>query len=150
MYNQALNVKQKILPYSSLFFFIPCGYAHIYDYSLASYILFSLVTSSVLYHSYYHPITFWIDQIAIYLTVISSFVYGYQGGVWIFLIPTVGNLWNTYVFWYGYKTKSMCFHPNYFISELWHSTIHIISSVSYLGVLYFISQPPSLLESSPV
>lgn len=146
----ALNVKKRVLPYSSLFFLIPCGYAHIYEHSLVSYILFSLVSTSVLYHSYDHTILFWMDQIAVYLTVMSSFFYGYQGGIWIFLIPSVGNLWNTYVFWYGYKTKTMCFHPNYFTSELWHSTIHIISSVSYLGVLYFISQPPRLLESSPV
>jgi len=150
MNDMALNVKKKILPYTSLFFLVPCRYAYIYDHTAASSILFFLASTSVLYHSYYHPITFWLDQIAIYTTVISSFLYGYQGGVWVFLIPTVGNLWNTAIFWYGYKTKTLGFHPNYFISEVWHSSIHFVSSLSYLAVLYFISQPPTLLESSPV
>jgi hypothetical protein len=149
MYSQALNVKKKILPLSSLWFLVPSTYAYVYNHLLASYILVSLTGTSVLFHSYAHPITFWMDQLAIYVTVTSSFLYGYHGGFWVFLIPTTGNLWNTYVYWRGYKTKTMCFHPDFFISELWHSTIHFISAISYLALLCVTSQPPRLLESSP-
>lgn len=149
MSNTSLNVKKKILPYTSFVFLAPSYYAYTYDHTLISSVLFFLASTSVIYHSYHHPVTFWFDQVAIYLTVTSSFVYGYQGGFWVFLIPTVGNLWNTCIFWYGYKTKTLGFHKDFFISEVWHSTIHFVSAVSYAAVIYFISQPPALLGSSP-
>lgn len=149
MSHLALNVKKKILPYSSLFFLLPSTYAYMWDHRVASSILLFLTSTSIVFHSYTNPFTFWIDQVAIFTAVISSFIYGYHGGFWIFCIPTAGNLWNTYVYWYGYKTKTMGFHPNYFIGELWHSTIHLVSALSYFAILYFTSQPPALLEFSP-
>lgn len=143
MDDQALNVK-KILPFTSLLFLVPSVYAYGSNHYIPCSILFLLANSSVLYHSSYHPIAYWIDQVTIYTTIVSSFVYGYLGGFHVFLIPTAGNLWNTYVYWYGYKTKTMVFHPDLAIANLWHSTIHIVSSLSYLAILMSISQPLEL------
>ena len=126
-----------MLAYTSLFFLVPSAYAYQNNYSVASTILTSLTGTSILYHRYKHPVTFWIDQIAVYSTILSAFVYSYQGGFFTFLIPTIGNLWNSYVYFYGYRKKTLAFHPDPKIADIWHGTIHLVSAASYLLVLYY-------------
>lgn len=126
-----------MLSYSSLLFLVPCVYAYKNSHRVASLILGSLTGTSILYHSYKHPVTYWLDQVAVYSTVLSAFVYGYQGGFYVLLIPTVGNLWNSYVYFYGYRNKCLSFHEDRSVSDVWHATIHLVSSFSYLLLLYY-------------
>jgi hypothetical protein len=126
-----------MLVYTSFLFLIPCFYAYQKNHTAASTILASLTGTSVIYHTYKHPLTYWLDQAAVYITVFSSFVYGYNGGFAVCMIPTLGNLWNTYVYFYGHRNKSLVFHPDSKIGDFWHGTIHLISAVSYLLLLYY-------------
>lgn len=126
-----------MLAYSSLLFLVPSVYAYTNSYTAASLILGSLTGTSILYHSYNNPVTFWLDQVAVYSTVFSSFVYGYQGGFCVLMIPTLGNAWNSYVYFYGYRNKSLSFHKDQSISDFWHATIHFVSSICYFLLLYY-------------
>lgn len=115
---------------SSTVFLLPAAYSawcFNWPYALLS---LNLYISSQLYHNRYCRITYIYDQIAI----VSHWVYG------VYLcyplpLPLSAHYWAVtlylwLVYYYGYVTKSMAFHPEH--KDWWHMTIHYAGALAMI------------------
>jgi len=110
------------------------------DFIYAS--LFALLTAtSIAFHS---KIPIMQSSIAILdkLTIYSIVCYGFWSLCNLNLEPNMGSyLWRglilstfgfcIWVFYYGYMTKSLCYHPNKKISNHYHALLHLIGSIGH-------------------
>lgn len=96
-----------------------------------------LAATSIVFHLYSTPVTFLIDQVALYTVVARSFVDGYNGGLYGMTIPVVINTYNYIVFFSPYS-KYLEFHPNKTIGTFFHSTLHIFAVIGVIAQQYFI------------
>ena len=105
--------------------------------------LFALLTStSIAFHSKnYRAFTFLMDKFAIYSIVFyggyslyclswAHSYYGYVGRIYI--IATISTfVFCIWVFYYGYMTKSLCYHPNKLTGNSYHALLHLIGSIGH-------------------
>jgi hypothetical protein len=137
--NQNIN-KLTILCYSSFIFITNVITAFIKKYFLYSFLFCFLIMTSVIFHSNNNIYTFVIDKIA----VISIVLYGSyilykkissKNRSTIFLIITTFLL-TIFLYYYGYCTNNYCYNPDKFIGDIYHTLLHIISSIGHHFIIF--------------
>jgi hypothetical protein len=107
-------------------------YCNYYTYSVLFTFLF---ITSILYHTYYSDIFFYVDKLAIMLVILYGghllyMKYKYMSFVRIISIfttfVTVG-----FIFYYGYFTKQYCYDPVPITGLYYHSILHLVSSIGH-------------------
>jgi hypothetical protein len=127
--------------YSSFIFLTNVIVAYWYEYYFYGRLFFLLIITSILFHSIHNNIYSNInDKIAIlaivmyggylffhkFLTNETSVKY------WVFSFFIVSAfLLTLYLFIYGYITNSFCFYEDRNTANLYHSLLHIISSIGH-------------------
>lgn len=128
--------------YSSFIFLVNVILCALYDYDLYALLFFMLWVTSIIVHLYTNLITILIDKISIILVVL------YGGGIFfekckpdidIFYILSIiaTFLITIYLYYFGYLCKKYCFCENKEIANIWHSILHIISSIGH-GLIVFL------------
>ena len=109
-----------------------------YTYSLAFYTL--TITSIVFHGIYYSFETMIIDKIAVLTIVILGSNYFFSNynklsiGYLLCIISTFVLV--VFLYFYGYLTNQFCYDKNKIIGDLYHSMIHIISSLGHHMIIY--------------
>jgi hypothetical protein len=91
------------------------------------------LTSSY-YHSTYSPISFYIDQVAVWIAVARSFVDGYNTYPYGLLCTFAANGYNYYVFVHA----KYCSSSDLRISTTAHAGIHVFTSIA-VAIQMFLS-----------
>jgi hypothetical protein len=94
-----------------------------------------LATTSFLYHRYDTHALFWADQIGIAGIVGTAFSHTLNTGALGKSIYYGVCAYNTFIYWGGKQWNTMAFHPDQFIQDLFHSTIHLGSAICYSSLL---------------
>lgn len=111
---------------SSQAFLIPAILSYnVHVYTTTSIYLF-LWLSSIYYHSTKSLPAFYIDQVAVWLAVVRSFVDGYNTYPYGILCTLVVHGYNYYVFVHA----KHCWSPDFWISTSAHAGIHIFTSIA--------------------
>ena len=125
--------------YSSIIYITNSGLALYYNYLVYSMLFFILVITSLIVHSNTNIYTILIDKIAIFCVV---FYGGYllfekckkinNANQMILVIITVSTFLATiYLYCYGYLYNKYCFNEEKCTAKLYHSLLHIISSIGH-------------------
>jgi hypothetical protein len=104
-------------------------------------IFFCLFTTSIIFH---YSNTFYsnmFDKISIIAVICyGGFVY-YKKMInvteinWIHYVPVLCFCLTIYLFLYGYMTDNYCFVNDYELANLYHSLLHIVSSVGHHAIV---------------
>jgi hypothetical protein len=105
--------------------------AYRYDNYITAYTSFIVSLTSIFYHLHHTPLSYWMDQIALYSVILRSFVDGYEKGTTGITISLVVCSYNYIIFFSPYS-KFCCFHSDPSIGNQWHRTIHL---ASVLGII---------------
>jgi hypothetical protein len=121
--------------YSSFLFLANSIIAQYYKYKTYSLLFLFLFVSSIFYHSLKWDITFVIDKLAI-----GSVVF-YGGYIFyinftkmsFFRISLILStfLFTFFLFYYGYYKKEYCYNKDPEIAIIYHSILHLISSIGH-------------------
>jgi hypothetical protein len=127
--------------YSSFIFLTNVIVAYWYEYYFYGRLFFLLITTSILFHSIGNNIYSNInDKIAILAIVLYGgylFFHKFFNNktsvkYWVFSFFIVSAfLLTLYLFIYGYITNSFCFYEDIKVANLYHSLLHIISSIGH-------------------
>jgi len=134
-----------ICVYSSLIFLTNIFLALYYDHYFYAFLFLCLTITSVVHHTYNTDYTGIIDKIPVYAVI-------FYGG-YIFYNKYVKEIINikeintkdiiksliivstflsvVFLYAYGYLTDNYSFHPSYSVSQMYHSLLHIISSIGH-------------------
>ena len=135
------KIQKRILVYSSLIFITNALTALYKGYYLYSFLFVCLTVTSVLFHSTYKKIYYYIDKISILCIVCYGTYMLYQKSEIkseiksvntlkiLFIITTF--LATIFLYYYGYCTNNYCYHVNKDISNKYHGLIHCISSIGH-------------------
>jgi hypothetical protein len=132
-----------ICVYSSLIFLTNIFLALYYNHYFYAFLFLSLTITSVIHHTYNTDYTSIIDKISVYAVI-------FYGGFIFYTkyIKDIINIINTkdivkpliivstflsvvFLYGYGYLTDNYSFHPNQDVSQIYHSLLHIISSIGH-------------------
>lgn len=130
--------KTILLFWSSLVFVTNMFAAFWRKYYLYSLFFACLTISSLVVHSHHTLVTNLIDKVCIAAIVL------YGGYVFYNKLPKI-NLWNSlfyamcvstflftiWVYIYGYITKQYCFCGDSELGNIWHSMMHVVSSIGH-------------------
>jgi len=125
--------------YSSIIYVTNSVLALYYNYLLYSILFFNLVITSLVVHSNNNIYALVIDKIAIFCIV---FYGGYlffekckhitrTSQIILAIIAIMTFLATIYLYYYGYLYDKYCYHPDKCIGNLYHSLLHVISSVGH-------------------
>jgi hypothetical protein len=127
--------------YSSFIFLTNVIVAYWYEYYFYGRLFFLLIITSILFHSIHNNIYSNInDKIAILCIVLyggNLFFHKFLTNetsvkYWVFSFFIVSAfLLTLYLFIYGYITNSFCFYEDRNKANLYHSLLHIISSIGH-------------------
>jgi hypothetical protein len=132
-----------ICVYSSLIFLTNIFLALYYNHYFYAFLFLCLTITSVIHHTYNTDYTSIIDKISVYAVI-------FYGGFIFYTkyIKDIINIINTkdivkpliivstflsvvFLYGYGYLTDNYSFHPNQDVSQIYHSLLHIISSIGH-------------------
>ena len=137
--NQWLSTKgEPVIALSGSLFSLSFFVSYLYGNYITAVANFVLAVTSIAFHLYCTPVTFLMDQVALYTVVARSFVDGYNGGLYGMTIPVVINTYNYIVFFSPYS-KYLEFHPNKTIGTFFHATIHLFAVIGVIAEQYCIS-----------
>jgi hypothetical protein len=126
--------------YSSFIFLINVIIAYWYEYYLYARLFLMLTITSILFHSIHNIHSNINDKIAILAIVMYGgylFFHKFFNNktslkYWIFSFFIISTFIVTlYLFIYGYITNSFCFYEDRNTANLYHSLLHIISSIGH-------------------
>ena len=119
--------------YSSFIFLTNVLIAYRYEYYLYSYLFIGLFVTSVIFHSYYTLFTNLIDKVSLIAVVLyGGYMCIYKKLSLIKSILIVSTFVSViYLYTYGYYTNSLCFHEDQLTGRLYHSFMHLISSLGH-------------------
>jgi hypothetical protein len=130
-----MTIINPFLVLSSISFILPMTIAINKKYYLQYFSLLSLLLTSVLYHATKNNIIFWLDKIILYMTMILFLVdCHYSNHIYL---PIILNIYNIYMYFYGYMTEQYVFSNTYWISMLSHASLHIFNAISYSYILHY-------------
>ena len=129
-----------ICVYSSLIFLTNIFLALYYDHYFYAFLFLCLTITSLVHHTYNTFYTGIIDKIPVYAVI-------FYGG-YIFYSKYLKDIINiknivkpliivstflsvVFLYGYGYLTDNYSFHPSYSVSQMYHSLLHIISSIGH-------------------
>lgn len=129
-----------ICVYSSLIFLTNIFLALYYDHYFYAFLFLCLTITSIVHHSYNTVYTGIIDKIPVYAVI-------FYGGYIFYTkyikdtkdiinivkpLMIVGTFLSVvFLYGYGYLTDNYSFHPNHSVSQMYHSLLHIISSIGH-------------------
>jgi hypothetical protein len=150
MNNTDINNEPKcsICVYSSLIFVTNVFLALYYNHYLYSFLFLCLTITSIIHHTYNTVYTGIIDKIPVYAIILYGGFIFYNK--YIITSITDLNLKKTdsitnikaalivitflsvvFLYTYGYLTDNYSFHPSHSVSQMYHSLLHIISSIGH-------------------
>jgi hypothetical protein len=92
--------------------------------------------SALWYHSSHTRLSFYADQISIWLLVTHTFLLAITNTITPCLY-TIGFGYMLIVYSYGQKYKCFCFDPDITIADKYHASIHIIGIIIYSSSMIF-------------
>jgi len=126
---------QNLLVFSSLFFLVNVVVAFRYGYYFYSFLFFSLVITSILFHTYKNLYIFVIDKIVIFMIFLYGSYMLYHkfrmNKIGLISLIVVTFLLTVYFFYFGYLTKSYCYDPDVVVGNCYHSLIHVIGAFGH-------------------
>lgn len=139
------NNKCSICVYSSLIFVTNVFWALYYNHYLYSFLFLCLTITSVIHHTYNTVYTGIIDKIPVYAIIIyGGFIFYNKYIITNIKDNTNSSITNikaalivsaflsvVFLYTYGYLTDNYSFHPSHSVSQMYHSLIHIISSIGH-------------------
>ena len=144
-----------ICVYSSLIFLTNIFLALYYDHYFYAFLFLCLTVTSLVHHSYNTDYTSIIDKISVYAVIFYGGYIFYNKYVKdikeikdIINTKDIINIINTkdiikpiiivgtflsvvFLYAYGYLTDNYSFHPSDSVSQMYHSLLHIISSIGH-------------------
>jgi len=135
------NTKCSLCVYSSLIFLTNVILALYYKHYFYAFLFLCLTITSVVHHTYNTSYTSIIDKIFVYSII-------FYGG---YIFYNKFNNCNTFksaliittfllvvfLYAYGYITDDYSFHPSNSVSQMYHSLLHIISSIGHHFIISF-------------
>ena len=94
-----------------------------------------LAVTSFAYHQNKNKWLYCLDQTGIALVVLSAANHASRIGSIGYSIHIGSCAYNIIMYWIGYKTNSMAFHPDPFWESIFHATIHCVSTASITSLL---------------
>lgn len=89
------------------------------------------------YHSSHTNISFYADQLSIYLLITHTFLLAITNNITPFLfILAFGYMFVVYI--YGKINTCFCFNPNKNIGDMWHGSMHVLGVIVYSCSMLFI------------
>lgn len=127
-------MENKLLMFSSLIFITNIVTAFYKKYYLHCILFICLTITSVSYHYDHSNIYIKILDIFFILAIILYIIYSLynktsRGNLNHIIVILITFLFTTFLFFYGYCVKNYCFHPDKYISSIYHCMLHIISSL---------------------
>ena len=124
-----------VLVFSSFIFITNIISTFYKKYYLYSFIFFLLTLSSIIFHYNTNIYTSIIDKIIILAVILygGNVLYNKSkknNSINVLLIVTT-FLFVIFLYCYGYIVNDYCFHPDKFVSDNYHSILHIISSLGH-------------------
>jgi len=136
--------------YSSFVFLMNVSIAVYYGYYLYAGLFLALVITSLLYHSYYSPLTNILDKITIYAIVfyggylfyrkLTDYIYNdklmktKEYILSFFIVLTF--LSNIVFYYYGYYYNCLCFCDDQTCANAYHSLMHCIGSFGHCCIVF--------------
>ena len=129
-----------ICVYSSLIFLTNIFLALYYDHYFYAFLFLCLTVTSIVHHSYNTVYTGIIDKISVYAVIFYGGYIFYTKYIKdtkdiiniIKPLMIVGTFLSVvFLYGYGYLTDNYSFHPNHSVSQMYHSLLHIISSIGH-------------------
>ena len=130
--------------YSSFIFLINVFVAYYYEYYLYARLFFLLTITSILCHSTLSNYTNINDKIVISLIVLyGGYLFFHKflthetsSKYWLISFSIVSTFLATvYLYVYGYVINNFCFYEDKVTANLYHSLLHIVSSVGHILVM---------------
>jgi hypothetical protein len=126
-----------ICVYSSLIFLTNIFLALYYDHYFYAFLFLCLTITSIVHHSYNTVYTSIIDKMSVYAVIFYGGYIFYTKYIIntkdiikpIFIVSTFLSV--VFLYGYGYLTDNYSFHPNQDVSQMYHSLLHIISSIGH-------------------
>ena len=135
--------------YSSLIFLTNIFLALYYDHYFYAFLFLCLTVTSIVHHSYNTVYTGIIDKISVYAVIFYGGYIFYNK--YVKDIKEIKDIINTkdakdiikpiiivgtflsvvFLYGYGYLTDNYSFHPSDSVSQMYHSLLHIISSIGH-------------------
>jgi hypothetical protein len=135
------NSKCSLCVYSSLIFLTNVILALYYNHYLYAFLFLCLTITSVFHHTYNTFYTSIIDKIFVYSIIFYGGYIFYNKYNDIDLIKSIlivtTFLLVVFLYAYGYLTADYSFHPSPNVSEMYHSWLHIISSIGHHFIISF-------------
>jgi hypothetical protein len=138
-----------ICVYSSLIFLTNIFLALYYDHYFYAFLFLCLTVTSLVHHSYNTDYTSIIDKISVYAVIFyGGYIFYNKYLKDIINTKDIINIINTkdiikpiiivgtflsvvFLYAYGYLTDNYSFHPSDSVSQMYHSLLHIISSIGH-------------------
>ena len=126
--------------YSSLIFLTNIFLALYYNHYFYAFLFLCLTITSIVHHSYNTVYTGIIDKISVYAVIFyggyifyTKYIKDTKDIINIIkpIIIVMTFLSVVFLYGYGYLTDNYSFHPNHSVSQMYHSLLHIISSIGH-------------------
>ena len=139
------ETKCSICVYSSLIFVTNVFLALYYNHYLYSVLFLCLTITSIIHHTYNTVYTGIIDKIPVYAIILyGGFIFYNKYIITNIKDNTNSSITNikaalivitfllvVFLYTYGYLTDNYSFHPSHSVSQMYHSLLHIISSIGH-------------------
>lgn len=121
---------------------------HVLEAWFATIMAFSILSlTSIWFHIWRTETAYRLDNSVALIGTLVSLYECYMRGPMAIGIGLQAVLYVALVFYVGFLGKCFAFHPNRFIATLFHASIHIITGVVMVFVLFFF--PPNHNETLP-
>jgi hypothetical protein len=123
--------------YSSFIFLSNVIISYWYSYYTYSLLFVLLTITSLIFHSNNNIYTNLIDKVSIISIVLYGSYLFFTEKIWynhktIYKILIFTTFFTTiYLFYYGYVTNQYCYHNDKYISNIYHSIMHVIASFGH-------------------
>lgn len=120
--------------YSSLIFLTNVFLALYYNHYFYAFLFLCLTITSVVHHIHNTFYTNIIDKIFVYSIIFYGgyiFYNNFNKESIKFVLIIITFLLVVFLYAYGYLTDNYSFHPTHSVSQMYHSWLHIISSIGH-------------------
>ena len=124
--------------YSSFVFLSNIIIAYHFKYYIFSFLFVLLLITSLIFYTYTNVYTNLLDKIPLLLFVcLLNMLYNKckkinnNFKICLSMLIIFSFLVTNYLFYYGYLVKEYCYHKDKKIADLWHSLVHVNTSIGF-------------------
>ena len=125
--------------YSSFVFLSNIIIAYHFKYYIFSFLFLLLLITSLIFYSYTNIYTNLLDKIPILLLFVCLLNMLYNKckkinnnfKICLSMLIVFSFLVTNYLFYYGYLAKEYCYHKDKKVADLWHSLVHVNTSIGF-------------------